>query len=51
MRFLKPMIAGTIGGAVGALLGAFMNLGAKAYGVTAQLLLENGFKCVDVEDL
>ncbi len=34
MRFLKPMIAGTIGGAVGALLGAIMKLGAKAYGVT-----------------
>ena len=34
MRFLKPMIAGTIGGAVGALLSAFMKLGAKSYGVT-----------------
>ena len=34
MRFFKPMIAGTIGGAVGALVSAFMGMGAKSYGVT-----------------
>ena len=34
MRFFKPFIAGMIGGAVGALVAAFMGIGASAYGVT-----------------
>ena len=34
MRFFKPFICGMIGGAVGALLAAFMGFGATAYGVT-----------------
>ena len=34
MRFFKPFIAGCVGGAVGALLAAFMGFGATAYGVT-----------------
>ena len=34
MRFFKPFISGMIGGAVGALIAAFMGIGAKAYGVT-----------------
>ena len=34
MRFFKPFIAGMIGGAVGALVAAFMGIGATAYGVT-----------------
>ena len=34
MRFFKPFISGMIGGAVGALVAAFMGIGAKAYGVT-----------------
>lgn len=33
-RFLKPFIAGVIGGAVGSLFGAIAGLGATAYGVT-----------------
>ena len=34
MRFMKPFIAGMIGGAAGALVAAFMGIGASAYGVT-----------------
>ncbi|MBQ3391954.1 MAG: PTS glucose transporter subunit IIA [Lachnospiraceae bacterium] len=34
MRFFKPFIAGMIGGAIGALVAAFMGIGASAYGVT-----------------
>lgn len=34
MRFYKPFVAGMAGGALGALFGAFMGLGATAYGVT-----------------
>ena len=34
MRFFKPFISGMIGGAVGALIAAFMKIGASAYGVT-----------------
>ena len=34
MRFFKPFIAGMVGGAVGALIAAFMGFGATAYGVT-----------------
>ena len=33
-RFMKPFIAGMIGGAVGALAGAIFKLGAPVYGVT-----------------
>ncbi len=33
-RFMKPFIAGVIGGAVGSLFGAITSLGATAYGVT-----------------
>ncbi len=33
-RFMKPFIAGVIGGAVGALFGSLMGLGATTYGVT-----------------
>ena len=34
MRFMKPFVGGMIGGAVGALIAAFMGIGASAYGVT-----------------
>ena len=34
MRFFKPFICGMVGGAVGALIAAFMGFGATAYGVT-----------------
>jgi PTS system sucrose-specific IIC component len=34
MRFLKPFVCGMIGGAIGSMLGSWMGLGAKAYGVT-----------------
>ena len=34
MRFFKPFVAGMIGGAAGALVAAFMGIGASAYGVT-----------------
>ena len=34
MRFFKPFAAGMAGGAVGALVAAFMKIGASAYGVT-----------------
>ena len=34
MRFFKPFVCGMIGGAIGAMLGSWMGLGAKAYGVT-----------------
>lgn len=34
MRFFKPFVCGMIGGAAGAMLGSWMGLGAKAYGVT-----------------
>ncbi|MBR1919117.1 MAG: PTS glucose transporter subunit IIA [Spirochaetales bacterium] len=33
-RFMKPFIAGVIGGAVGSLFGAIAGIGATAYGVT-----------------
>jgi PTS system sucrose-specific IIC component len=34
MRFIKPFVAGMIGGACGALFGAVSGIGATAYGVT-----------------
>ncbi len=34
MRYFKPFIAGMIGGAIGAIFGAFTGIGASAYGVT-----------------
>lgn len=34
IRYMKPFIAGMIGGACGALFGAIMGIGASAYGVT-----------------
>ena len=34
LRFFKPIIAGMIGGTVGAFYGALSGIGAKAYGVT-----------------
>ena len=34
MRFFKPFVAGMAGGAAGALVAAFMGIGASAYGVT-----------------
>ncbi len=34
MRFMKPFVAGMIGGAVGALVAALFGFGATAYGVT-----------------
>lgn len=34
LRFVKPLICGMAGGAVGAMFGAFMGIGANAYGVT-----------------
>ncbi len=34
LRFYKPFVAGMIGGAVGALVAAFLGIGASAYGVT-----------------
>ena len=34
LRFFKPIIAGMIGGTVGAFYGAISGIGAKAYGVT-----------------
>lgn len=34
LRFAKPLLFGAAGGAVGALLGAVLNIGATAYGVT-----------------
>ena len=34
LRFFKPIVAGMIGGTVGAFYGAFSGIGAKAYGVT-----------------
>lgn len=34
LRFVKPLICGMAGGAVGALLGAFFHIGATSYGVT-----------------
>ena len=34
LRFMKPFVAGMIGGAAGALVAAFMGIGASAYGVT-----------------
>ena len=34
LRFFKPIVAGMIGGTIGALYGAFTGIGAKAYGVT-----------------
>ena len=34
LRFFKPIIAGMIGGTVGAFYGAMSGIGAKAYGVT-----------------
>ncbi len=34
LRFTKPLLCGVAGGAVGALLGSIMHIGATAYGVT-----------------
>lgn len=34
LRFVKPLICGMVGGAVGALLGAIFHIGATSYGVT-----------------
>ncbi|MBQ7578490.1 MAG: PTS glucose transporter subunit IIA [Synergistaceae bacterium] len=34
LRFFKPIIAGMIGGTIGAIYGAFSGIGAAAYGVT-----------------
>ncbi len=34
IRFMRPFVAGMIGGAAGALVGALFNVGASAYGVT-----------------
>jgi len=34
LRYVKPLVCGMIGGAVGAMFGAFMGIGANAYGVT-----------------
>ena len=34
MRFMKPFIAGMIGGAIGSVFGAISGIGATAYGVT-----------------
>ena len=34
LRYTKPLICGSIGGAVGAMVGSWMHLGAKANGVT-----------------
>lgn len=34
LRFVKPLVCGMAGGAVGALLGAFFHIGATSYGVT-----------------
>lgn len=34
LRMVKPLVCGMIGGAVGALLGAFFHIGATSYGVT-----------------
>ena len=34
LRLVKPLICGIIGGAVGAMFGAIMGIGANAYGVT-----------------
>lgn len=34
LRFFKPFLAGMVGGAIGAVFGAFLGIGAKAYGVT-----------------
>jgi len=34
LRFTKPLLCGIAGGAVGALLGSLMHIGATAYGVT-----------------
>ncbi len=34
LRFYKPFVAGMVGGAAGALVAAFLGIGANAYGVT-----------------
>lgn len=34
LRYVKPLVCGMIGGAIGAMFGAFMGIGANAYGVT-----------------
>ncbi|MCC8076543.1 MAG: glucose PTS transporter subunit IIA [Clostridiales bacterium] len=34
LRYMKPLICGMIGGAIGAAFGTIMNIGANAYGVT-----------------
>ncbi len=34
LRFFKPFLAGMIGGTIGSIFGAFLGIGAKAYGVT-----------------
>lgn len=34
LRFMKPLVCGMVGGAVGAMFGSVMGIGANAYGVT-----------------
>ena len=34
LRFMKPLVCGMIGGAIGAMFGSIMGIGANAYGVT-----------------
>ncbi|MBD5098401.1 MAG: PTS transporter subunit EIIC [Clostridiales bacterium] len=34
LRFMKPLVCGMIGGAIGAMFGSIMDIGANAYGVT-----------------
>ena len=34
LRFVKPLVCGMIGGAIGAMFGSIMGIGANAYGVT-----------------
>lgn len=34
LRYMKPFVAGIIGGAVGAMFGSIMGIGATAYGIT-----------------
>ena len=45
LRMMKPLVCGMIGGAVGAMFGAVMGIGANAYGVTGIpgfLIVESG---------
>ena len=34
LRFVKPLVCGMVGGAIGAMFGSIMGIGANAYGVT-----------------